>query len=65
MVLQRLNIKDVGSVDAALKLYRSDEYLRDDNQFECEGCGGKCDAKRKVVITKLPEVLNIQVRDRR
>ena len=59
--LQRLNIDVATSVADAVKLYRAAEYLTGDNQYMCPSCQRKVDAERRVVITSLPNVLNIQV----
>ncbi len=45
-----------------MKLYRGPEFLNGDNQYMCPTCSRKVDAERRVVITALPSVLNIQVR---
>ncbi len=60
--LQRLSIDVAADVGQAVKLYRGPEFLNGDNQYMCPTCSRKVDAERRVVITALPSVLNIQVR---
>ena len=41
--------------------YTKTEYLTGDNQYFCDDCNSKQDAKRVMSLTELPPVLNIQL----
>ena len=42
--------------------YCISERLVDDNQYQCEACGIKCDAKKRLSLEKLPRNLIIQLK---
>jgi len=42
-----------------LRSYTMSEDMMGDNQYECEKCGKKCNANKKITVWKLPPVLTI------
>ena len=54
----RVDSRDV-TIQDCLDAYLYPEMLEDDNQFHCNACGGKNDARRVVSFSELPPVLNI------
>jgi len=58
-----LHIKGKADVASCLEQYQATEHLSGDSQYRCDlGCGGqKRDATRQLVITRLPQVLWVQL----
>lgn len=57
-----LNIKDLNSLDESLDDYLSIEELEGDNQYYCESCATRVDARRSIKLRSLPSVLNFQLK---
>lgn len=49
------------SLQYCLESYMQSEELTEDNQYWCEGCQRKRDARRQVILKELPPVLNVQL----
>ena len=56
-----LNIKGHSTLHKCLKDFLKEEILEGDNQYFCCQCQGKRNATRKIVLKKLPRVLNLQL----
>lgn len=57
-----LNIKDLNSLDESLDDYLAVEELEGDNQYYCESCATRVDARRSIKLRSLPPVLNFQLK---
>jgi len=56
-----LNIEKHTTVEECLAAYVAEEELTGANKYFCEGCGSKQDARRRIAIERLPQVLNLQL----
>lgn len=56
-----LNIKDHKTLNDSLQEFLKEEHLTGDDQYYCNQCNSKQDAVRKICLTTLPPVLNIQL----
>eukprot|EP00741_Cyanophora_paradoxa_P022832 tig00021502_g22052.t1 len=56
-----LSIQNLEDLEASLQSFLADEHLDGDNQYLCECCGCKQDARRAIKLEELPEVLNFQL----
>ncbi|VVC42411.1 Ubiquitin specific protease, conserved site,Ubiquitin specific protease domain,Ubiquitin-related [Cinara cedri] len=56
-----LNIKGHKTLNDSLQEFLKEEHLTGDDQYYCDHCGSKQDAVRKICLTALPPVLNIQL----
>ncbi|XP_050442355.1 ubiquitin carboxyl-terminal hydrolase 48-like [Adelges cooleyi] len=55
-----LNIKGHKSLNDSLQEFLKEEHLTGDNQYYCNYCNSKQDAVRRICLTNLPPVLNLQ-----
>ncbi|XP_026813170.1 ubiquitin carboxyl-terminal hydrolase 48-like isoform X1 [Rhopalosiphum maidis] len=56
-----LNIKGHKTLNESLQEFLKEEHLTGDDQYYCDHCNCKQDAVRKICLTTLPPVLNIQL----
>lgn len=56
-----LNIKGHKTLNDSLQEFLKEEHLTGDDQYYCDQCNSKQDAVRKICLTTLPPVLNIQL----
>jgi ubiquitin C-terminal hydrolase len=56
-----LPIRGETSLLNCLQALQHVEHLTGDNQYMCDICKKKCDAERRIVLSELPEVLNLQL----
>jgi len=56
-----LNIKGHSTLNKCMKDFLKEEILEEDNQYFCSHCQKKRNATRKIVLQKLPNVLNLQL----
>jgi len=56
-----LNIKGHKTLNESLQEFLKEEHLTGDDQYYCNHCNSKQDAVRKICLTTLPPVLNIQL----
>lgn len=56
-----LNIKGNKTLNDSLQEFLKEEHLTGDDQYYCDHCDSKQDAVRKICLTALPPVLNIQL----
>lgn len=56
-----LNIKGHKTLNDSLQEFLKEENLTGDDQYYCDHCKSKQDAVRKICLTTLPPVLNIQL----
>jgi len=57
-----LEVKNVDSIDKALKLFTQPEKLAKANKYRCENCHKLTDAAKQFTIFKPPNVLTIQLK---
>ena len=57
----QLNVKGHARLKGCLKEFLQEEILEGDNKYFCSSCQKKQDATRKIVLEKLPPVLNLQL----
>jgi len=54
--------KAVSSIEEALQKFVTSEDLKGDNQYSCEKCGKKTDAKKGLKLTEFPSLLTLQLK---
>jgi ubiquitin C-terminal hydrolase len=50
-----------GSIERGLAHYLKEELLEKDNQYDCQQCDKKVNAKKGFKVVKLPSILSIQL----
>ncbi|XP_065912770.1 ubiquitin carboxyl-terminal hydrolase 48-like isoform X2 [Dysidea avara] len=56
-----LNVQGMKSITDSLSDFFKEETLTDDNQYYCHHCRGKQNAVRKIKLSTVPRVLNLQL----
>jgi ubiquitin C-terminal hydrolase len=57
-----LAVQNIKDVETALANYVEPEILSGDNKWRCGGCNEKVEAKKGLMLTKLPDILTIQLK---